>query len=398
MISATRLFDLAVSFVACGILGYFVDILNLPLRAGRTEILHLIVMGFVLLAASVDPRTGVHIGFWRPRHLGLVLILCFLAATEYLRLRGASYIVLYQFLVFAAVAIYVEKRVERGEAREFLYVFLLVANGYMLVLEAGALSADYIGGWFQADELTFRNAPPYLALLGFCLISLCDRPWLRRWTVFNAIALPLLNHTRGAIGLFAILLCFLAAERLLQGAPRFRRAMFFGAFGIALVWPLLVYAALQSYVTVDDVRAIENTRQVIDPEVGAFSSAIIRIMSNIALLEAYAGGNWFLGLGMAEAGETKIWSYYSHSLLIVLIGGWGVVGLALSIFLVKKAYELRHDSRILALLVVFVYSVTNDLYAWIAIAYAMHHQFHAMPSKGTVPSSRPATPLGTYAG
>src|SRR5688572_27588347 len=171
MISATRLLDLAVSFVVCGILGYFVDIFNLPLLGGRTEMLYLILMAFVLLAASIDPRIGVHVAFWRPQHLGIVLVVCFLAVTEYLRPRGPSYIVIYQFLIFAAVAIYVEKRVERGEASNFLYVFLLVANSYMLVLEAGVLFADYVGGWLVAAELQQRNAPPYVALLGFCLAS-----------------------------------------------------------------------------------------------------------------------------------------------------------------------------------------------------------------------------------
>ena len=398
MIPATRLLDLVVSFVVCGILGYAVDILNLPLRAGRMEIVHLLLMGFVFLAASVDPRSGVHITFWRPRHLGIVVAVCFLAVTEYLRPRGPSYIVLYQFLIYVAVAVYVEKRVERGEAREFLHVFLLMANGYMLVLEAGALSADYIGGWFQADELKFRNAPPYLALLGFCLASLCDRPWLRRWTIFNAIALPLLNHTRGAIGLFAILLCFLAAERLLQGAPRLRRAMFLTAFIVALTWPLLIYAALRNYVNIDDIRAIEHTRHVIDPEVGAFASAIIRIMSNIALFEAYFGGNWFFGLGMAQVNDTKLWSYYSHSLFPVLIGGWGVVGLALSIVLIRYAYRMRRGSRALALLAVFVYSVTNDLYAWLAVAYAMHFPlWNARPAAGGWASAVTSRPLTGHA-
>jgi len=372
MISATRLLDLAVSLVACGILGYIVDIRNLPLHGGRTEILYLVLMAFVLLAASIEPKTGVHVAFWRRHHLAIVLIVCLLAVAEYLRPRGPSYIVAYQFLIFAAVGIYVEKRVERGEARDFFYVFLLVANSYLLVLEAGALLADYIGGWFMAEELRYRNAPPYLALMGLCLASLCDRPWLRRWTVFNAIALPILNETRGAIGLLVILLCYLAAERLLQRAPTLRRGMFFTAFVVALVWPFLVYAVVRNYMSVDDARALEASRSVIDPEAGGVSSAIIRIMSNIALLEAYVDGNWFFGLGMAEVGNTKLWGHYSHSLFVVVIAGWGVPGLALSIMLVRFAYEMRRGSRVLALLAVFVYSITNDLYAWLAVAYAMH--------------------------
>jgi hypothetical protein len=380
MTRAMTLLDVCVSFVACGIFGYVVDIYDLPLHGGRTELLSAILMLSVLLAASTHARTGIHVGSWRREHLAIVSVTGLVAVTEYLRLSGPSYILIYQLLVFVAVAMYVERRIAVGQMRDFALAFLRVANAYFVVLVAAAVLEEKLGGWFTAGELQTRNAPPYLALFCLCLLPFCNRPWIWLLTLLNAVALPIVMSTRGAIGLLAILACYWAAERLLRSFPRIRWTMFLTAFAVALVWPLLAYVLLQNYINIDDVRAMEESRHAIDPTVSELSSTIIRIMANVALFEAAVEHNIFLGLGMAAVNQTKLWGYYSHSLIPVVVGGWGILGLVLAWILIGNAYRLHRLSRVLALLVVFVYSVSNDLYAWIALAFAMRYVAVGTPS------------------
>jgi hypothetical protein len=361
---------------------YIRDLLGMPLMGSRILYvdLYLIVLGCLLCwIEGASPLHDERMHHQAPDTHRLLLVLGFACAAifvidtwreeeHYLLLQLMGFMLSIQCLRLALTSRSIEQ-VLRSLHHALLVCFLLQAS-----FAAGALAGVSV----NPDWLA-RNHLPYAAVCVYALLRHYGIKRLSKWSLLVCLGLTAINSTKGALLLLIALHLLDPIDKALVRRPGIRRLLRLGTLGFAVLSPFIVFHSALLYLgaTLDDFKGLESYRYYINDNITSLISRTISVV--LTLAHVINSGQW-MGLGQVKAAELTFYGYPVHNYFISAIAMLGVLGALLGLFLLHLFYRVSRENIGMALIGVFVLTVSNDLYASLSLLFIPLIWPHANPS------------------
>jgi hypothetical protein len=346
------------------------DTFNLPLFGERIYLVNLYVVALALLICGFATRHPRSRGSGHFALLGILAAFALAMIIRELAVEQKSFVGIGQWLVFAALLVYLKSGASRTDVESVTDAFLFVTC-VAAVFQAFVILAR--GGAVENIVQLQRNELAYMCLFGAALAYILGRnasvvAVVAGCAIISAIA----NSTRGAFLFTVVMLMLFLFQRIITLRRTARLAV--GALLLTGLIGLPVFGAaiLQDYFGwpgIQELVQVGQYRYYIEDNITSFMGRLYSAL--FTLTEWWQSDSALFGLGEHAVNYTSFWGYPNHNYFVSVVAGYGAVGIGVALYLFLSAARLTLQSLVLPVLLVFTLGVANDLYPWLALLLAV---------------------------